>query len=212
MAIQDPPVCLDKKKRKSGDAQNTQEYRAYTQSGKFIEYIVWPVLYLSEDGGVLCKGVAQFRKSPTTSVYTRNSDTVPSEKQPLSATLPDMSTELIPQQVGKNTSSDPRTYTSKLPSNFQTGSVIKREGAKAENGTYPADMNPTNTKPVVSTSGQQKITSIQVIRQADTCIAGSPGPQSGRPPPANDSKAESKSPEPSKADSQSPEMKSSIRL
>ena len=27
--------------------------------GKFIDYVVWPVLYLEEGGAVLCMGVAQ---------------------------------------------------------------------------------------------------------------------------------------------------------
>lgn len=212
MAIQDPPVCLDTNTRKSGDPLNTQEYRAYTQSGKFIEYIVWPVLYLSENGGVLCKGVAQFRKSPTTSVFAKKTDTVPRERQNLSVTVPDKPAELIPQPVGKKTSSDPRASKSKAPLNFQTGSIIKREGAKTENGTYPAGVNKSNTKPDASSNSGQKVTSIQIRKPADVYIVETPGTQSVKPTPAKDSKADSKGPEPSSAGSQTPELKSSVRL
>ena len=38
---------------------NRDEYKAYTSTGKFIDYVVWPQLLLHEGGPRLAKGVAQ---------------------------------------------------------------------------------------------------------------------------------------------------------
>jgi hypothetical protein len=42
-----------------GERLSTDIYKTYTKSGKFIDYIVWPVLYLYQGGNILSKGVAQ---------------------------------------------------------------------------------------------------------------------------------------------------------
>ena len=38
---------------------NRDEYKAYTSTGKFIDYVVWPQLLLHDGGPRLAKGVAQ---------------------------------------------------------------------------------------------------------------------------------------------------------
>ena len=65
--IQDPPVVLDFSTR-----QNKTDYRSYTRSGDSIEYIVWPVLLLHENGPILFKGVAQFKKRNSTDTQNEN--------------------------------------------------------------------------------------------------------------------------------------------
>ncbi|XP_060566866.1 uncharacterized protein LOC132725703 [Ruditapes philippinarum] len=59
MSIQDPPVYIDVKIDMHGERLSTDIYKPYTKSGKFIDYIVWPVLYLFEGGNILSKGIAQ---------------------------------------------------------------------------------------------------------------------------------------------------------
>ncbi|KAL3878817.1 hypothetical protein ACJMK2_031145 [Sinanodonta woodiana] len=60
MCIQDPPLCM-----KWTDNENTKEefdtnlYRFYTKSGKYVDYCVWPVLLLHDGGPVLTKGIAE---------------------------------------------------------------------------------------------------------------------------------------------------------
>ncbi|XP_061188316.1 uncharacterized protein LOC133196438 [Saccostrea echinata] len=56
MALQDPPVYM------VTSTDSMEMYRAYTRSGDLIEYVVWPSLLLHEDGPLLYKGVAQFKK------------------------------------------------------------------------------------------------------------------------------------------------------
>ncbi|XP_060591775.1 DNA ligase 1-like isoform X2 [Ruditapes philippinarum] len=61
MRVQDPPVTLywnvpDDR------SFNSDVYRAYTKSGTHVEYVVWPAMYLHEDGPLLMKGVAQGQK------------------------------------------------------------------------------------------------------------------------------------------------------
>ncbi|XP_045206665.1 uncharacterized protein LOC123558886 [Mercenaria mercenaria] len=63
MAIQDPPVYIDVETHRHDAGLDTDRYKHYTQSGTAIDYIVWPVLYLHERGNILCKGIAQGKKS-----------------------------------------------------------------------------------------------------------------------------------------------------
>ncbi|XP_052798489.1 myosin-9-like [Mya arenaria] len=58
MCVQDPPVVFGPFPRR-GDRFETDAYKAYTSSGPFVDFVVWPALYLHEDGPVLCKGIAQ---------------------------------------------------------------------------------------------------------------------------------------------------------
>ncbi|KAH3838955.1 uncharacterized protein LOC127877920 [Dreissena polymorpha] len=59
MVIQDPPVSMDARTSHLGEVFDLASYRPYTQSGKYIEFIVWPTLRLTENGPLLYKGVAQ---------------------------------------------------------------------------------------------------------------------------------------------------------
>lgn len=56
--VQDPPCAISWDLRR-GEPFQTDKYRVYMHSGKMVDYIVWPVLYLHQGGVVLCKGVAQ---------------------------------------------------------------------------------------------------------------------------------------------------------
>lgn len=62
MEIQSPPVVFGKLME-----QGTQErfdsttYKPYTKTGAFIDFVVWPPLYLHKQGQLLAKGVAQAR-------------------------------------------------------------------------------------------------------------------------------------------------------
>lgn len=58
MRVQDPPVVLSWKVP-DDKTFNTDVYRAYTKNGSHVEYVVWPIMYLHEDGPILMKGVAQ---------------------------------------------------------------------------------------------------------------------------------------------------------
>ena len=58
MCIQDPPVVLGPSVTQ-GHMFDTSLYRAYTQTGPYIDYEVWPPLYLCEGGSILSKGVVQ---------------------------------------------------------------------------------------------------------------------------------------------------------
>ena len=58
MRIRDPPVYIDFDIR-IGDTFDDNIYRAYTRSGPFIKFLVWPALFLENGGAMLNKGVAQ---------------------------------------------------------------------------------------------------------------------------------------------------------
>jgi hypothetical protein len=53
------PVAIGLQDVYDGMLFDTSVFKAYTKSGKFVDYIVWPPLYLHENGPLLCKGVAQ---------------------------------------------------------------------------------------------------------------------------------------------------------
>ena len=60
MCLQDPLVVIES--GDPGEAFDTSKYKAYTASGKIIDYIVWPALRLHKGGPLLGKGIAQGRK------------------------------------------------------------------------------------------------------------------------------------------------------
>lgn len=57
MCIQDPPMCLVDFGREVEFKSN--EMRSFTKSGKFVDFVVWPALYLHEKGPLLSKAVVQ---------------------------------------------------------------------------------------------------------------------------------------------------------
>ncbi|XP_078323583.1 uncharacterized protein LOC111126873 isoform X7 [Crassostrea virginica] len=57
MCVQDPPVFIEAKTPKG--AFNKDLYRAYTKSGQYYAFLVWPPLYLYKGGQLLGKGIAQ---------------------------------------------------------------------------------------------------------------------------------------------------------
>lgn len=58
MVGQDPPVYL-RFSDKCKDKFNKDIYREYTASGKMLDFVVWPAIFLHENGPLLKKGVAQ---------------------------------------------------------------------------------------------------------------------------------------------------------
>ncbi|CAC5361939.1 unnamed protein product [Mytilus coruscus] len=61
MVVQDPPVVLDFS-CKHGDPFNKDLFSPFTSSGDVIDYLVWPVMFLSENGALMSKGIAQGKK------------------------------------------------------------------------------------------------------------------------------------------------------
>ncbi|XP_060566867.1 uncharacterized protein LOC132725704 [Ruditapes philippinarum] len=62
MAIQDPPLYVDTNLSLRGKPFETNLFKPYTVQGKYVDFIVWPALYLHEGGSLLNKGVAQGKK------------------------------------------------------------------------------------------------------------------------------------------------------
>ena len=62
MVIQTPPIYINTKWQSiPGELFNNDMFKFYAETGDKMDYIVWPPLFLKEDGPVLCKGVAQPR-------------------------------------------------------------------------------------------------------------------------------------------------------
>ena len=61
MCLQDPLVVIESDE--PGAKFDTNTYKAYTTSGKFVDYVVWPALRLHQGGPLLGKGIAQGRKT-----------------------------------------------------------------------------------------------------------------------------------------------------
>lgn len=58
MVDRDHPIYI-KTSEKRGSEFDTYLYKYYTRSGQMVDYIVWPALFLHENGPLLCKGIAQ---------------------------------------------------------------------------------------------------------------------------------------------------------
>ena len=63
MGLKDPPLYIDfmKKGMPNQTLFNAEQYKAYTRKGKYLQYVVWPCLFLEKDGPLLSKGTAQGR-------------------------------------------------------------------------------------------------------------------------------------------------------
>ena len=59
MSVQDPSIYMDITDEKTF---NNSLYKAYTKSGKVVDFYAWPALLLFKNGPVLMKGVAQCKK------------------------------------------------------------------------------------------------------------------------------------------------------
>lgn len=62
MVIQEPPVYIDTIIERANETFNSNMHKNYTKSGKLVDFIVWPTLYLCKDGSILAKGVAQCKE------------------------------------------------------------------------------------------------------------------------------------------------------
>lgn len=58
MVLQDPPVVLDFS-GKPGDPFNKDLFCPFTSSGDVIDYRVWPLMFLGENGTLMSNGIAQ---------------------------------------------------------------------------------------------------------------------------------------------------------
>ncbi|KAK3607031.1 hypothetical protein CHS0354_020461 [Potamilus streckersoni] len=60
---QEPPVCMkwpsDRKQGEAVDLFNLEFYQPYTKPEKYVDYCVWPLLLLHENGTILKKGIVQ---------------------------------------------------------------------------------------------------------------------------------------------------------
>ncbi|XP_053390700.1 uncharacterized protein LOC128553540 [Mercenaria mercenaria] len=58
MCRHEPPVYVEFMDVGDDILFDTNKYKPYTKSGKLLDYIVWPAVYLHKDGPILAKGVA----------------------------------------------------------------------------------------------------------------------------------------------------------
>lgn len=62
MRVQDPPVHIEWDFPVGSDFDSNR-FRSYTKGGNYVSFVVWPVLYLHENGPLLAKGVVQGKKN-----------------------------------------------------------------------------------------------------------------------------------------------------
>ncbi|XP_060571879.1 uncharacterized protein LOC132730048 [Ruditapes philippinarum] len=62
MAIQDPPLYLTLENCKTDQIFDGNTFKEYIESGPYVEFVVWPAVFLEKDGPLLCKGVVQCKK------------------------------------------------------------------------------------------------------------------------------------------------------
>ncbi|XP_052795699.1 myosin-10-like [Mya arenaria] len=57
--LHDPPVYIEFEDIKDDSLFKAEMYKAYTKTGKRLDYVVWPPVFLYKNGPMLSKGVAQ---------------------------------------------------------------------------------------------------------------------------------------------------------
>lgn len=138
--VQSPPLVLE------FDKKNKDWYRRFTSAGENISYIVWPAVFLHEDGPLLAKGIAQFL--PDKDTHNRTEDLQPSNEnmitdennsaddfkpqtQSKDATLINGGTADLTGQSFMNTATASNSNTKPLPGEKNQGT--KRQEARRQN-------------------------------------------------------------------------------
>ncbi|XP_060552374.1 optineurin-like [Ruditapes philippinarum] len=111
MAVQDPPLEFAQLKEQWGNKRfDTSIYKPYTQTGAFVDFVVWPPLYLHKDGQLLAKGVAQAcgqlsSKDPV-SKNVSNATAVPGTAVPVQGTCNNDKSRSFHGRSSKNTAAN----------------------------------------------------------------------------------------------------------
>ncbi|KAL3879298.1 hypothetical protein ACJMK2_031599 [Sinanodonta woodiana] len=62
MGVQERPMHLDADVETDDSSEkmlDLNKFRPYTKSGKIVDFVVWPALFLHEGGPMLARGIAQ---------------------------------------------------------------------------------------------------------------------------------------------------------
>ncbi|KAL3879741.1 hypothetical protein ACJMK2_032027 [Sinanodonta woodiana] len=82
MCIQAPPIKLE---FIPDNKAISKHFRHYTRSGDKVEFVVWPALFLHDNGPVLSKGVIQFRENGTSEQNKTKFGTSPETKSEINS-------------------------------------------------------------------------------------------------------------------------------
>lgn len=94
MAIQEPSVYVDTNVSLTNTPFETFFLKPYTVQGQYVDFIVWPALYLQEGGSILSKGVAQGKTSRTPNNKWYDNVKIPRSQSNLSSLTPKSSSKL----------------------------------------------------------------------------------------------------------------------
>ncbi|XP_011438885.3 uncharacterized protein [Magallana gigas] len=61
MVIQDPPMCMEW--QFTGSEFKSETMRSFTKSGDQVQFVVWPALYLHDNGALVAKAIVQGMKT-----------------------------------------------------------------------------------------------------------------------------------------------------
>ncbi|KAK3582926.1 hypothetical protein CHS0354_009733 [Potamilus streckersoni] len=79
MGLQEKPLHLDSVAEKYDGSRkifDLGKFRAFTQAGERVAFVVWPALLLHEDGPVLVRGIAQGSNNLTISLSKMNANLI----------------------------------------------------------------------------------------------------------------------------------------
>lgn len=140
MVIQDPQVFVDTNLNDIRKHFDTDRYKTYTKTGTYVDFIVWPTLYLHKGGDILMKGVAQGASDKQRPDYENVSEYYRQTPDGKIKIPPDTSLDHAKKNDALNASGIPRkaeNKPSKMKTNIidTTGSGRKLETPKRETFT-----------------------------------------------------------------------------
>ena len=63
MSVQDPPMAINSTVARDSRF-NRDMYKEYTRRGRFIDFVVWPVVLIQDGGAMMAKGVVECCGAP----------------------------------------------------------------------------------------------------------------------------------------------------
>lgn len=139
MSLQDPPVVFGETSS-TMTKFDTNVFRSYTQSGTFVDFVVWPPMYLYEGGPVLSKGVAQGYKSRSAPTKMQNHKAYDDKKNVERPTHERRITSQETSQFSKSTRNRNETY--RNDHQPERGNTYGKSNASPSDGYHQTVVSP----------------------------------------------------------------------
>ena len=162
MAVQDPPVYVDTNLSVRDSPLNKNLFKPYTSNGQFIDFVVWPTLYLQQGGSVLCKGIAQGKNYKTPNQDYDNVEIKPGENVKILSSERDKDRKSATADTSENTVKENATRKSHPKGSGTVVFARSRASTSLQRSRGNVSNDATATEGVNESASRSKIADVSV--------------------------------------------------